>query len=231
MRGSPAIERQGTTLVITTAAAGLAVTYALLGVIGLTILLPRGQTSSAGTGTLSSLAEHGPGWWLTARWLFLLSSVLGLGLVVGLRRLVPRERATLGDWAAATGALGFIAVALDQTRLISHVPGLVRASAADPERSREITNLSFVNLSDRYDLLTFGAVGLWLLVTSLVCLSKQAPAWLTVAGVLTAAVFLTVAAFEGTWTSVLAGIGAFTIAPAFFGGLAAWVQRAEQQTT
>jgi hypothetical protein len=216
--------------VVTTAAAGLAATYALLGFIGLTILLPRGQTSSAGTRTLSSLAEHGTGWWLGARWLFLLSSLLGLGLVVGLRRLVPPERAALGDWAAAAGALGFIAVALDQTRLISHVPGLVRAAAADPERSREITNLSFVNLTDRYDLLTFGAIGLWLLVTSLACLPRQAPAWLTLAGVLTAAVFLTVAAFEGTWTSVFAGFGALTIAPAFFGGLAAWVKRGPGST-
>jgi hypothetical protein len=51
------------------------VTYALLGIIGLTVLVPRSQTSSAGTGTLSSLAEHGTGWWLTARWLFLSGSV------------------------------------------------------------------------------------------------------------------------------------------------------------
>jgi hypothetical protein len=230
VRASPATERQGTVLVITTAASGLAVTYVLLGVLGLTMLLPRGQTSSAGAGTLSSLAEHGTGWWLAARWLFLLSALLGLGLVAGLRRLVPRERAALGDWAAATGALGFIALAVDQTRLISHVPALVRAVVADPERSRELTNLSFVNLNDRYDLLTFGAVGLWLLVTSLVCLPKRSPTWLTVAGVLTAAVFLTVAAFEGTWTSVLAGIGAVTIAAAFFGGLAAWAHLAGQQT-
>ena len=114
-------------MILTLAAAGLAVTYTLLGVVGLTVLIPRSQTASAGTGTLSSPSEHGTGWWLTARWLFLSSSLLGLGIVTGLRRLVPRERAALVDWAAAAGALGVTAVALDQTRLIFYVPLLVRA--------------------------------------------------------------------------------------------------------
>lgn len=216
---------EGTERVVTTAAGGLAVTYALLGVIALAFLLPLGQTSSAGTGTLNNLAEHGTGWWLAARWLFLVTSLFGLGLVVGLRRFVPPGTAALGDWAAAVGGLGFIVVALDQVRLITHVPGLVRALAASPDRARELTNLSFVNLTDRYGLLTFGAIGIWLLVTSLVCLPRSAPSWLKASGVLAAAIFLTVAVFEGSWTTVLAGIGALTVAPVFFGGLAVLVQR------
>lgn len=206
---------------VTVTAACLAVTYALLGVIGLTILLPRGQTSSAGAGTLASLAEHGTGWWLATRWLFLLTALFGLGLIAGIRRLAPPDRAAPADWAAAVGALGFTAVALDQTRLLSHMPGLVRAAAADPDRARDITNLSFVNLTDRYGLLTFGAVGLWLLVTSLACLPNAVPSWLKVTGGLVGCVFITLAAFEASWTSVLASMAALTLAPAFFGGLAA----------
>lgn len=196
----------------------MAATYALLGLVALAFLLPLGQTSSAGVGTLEALAEHGTGWWLMARWLFLLTSLLGLGLVVALRRLAPPARAALTDWAAPVGGLGFVGVAVDQTRLISHVPGLVRAVAASPERIREISNLSFVNLTDRYGLLTFGAVGLWLLVTSSVCLPRSAPGWLRGSG------FLAAAVFEGPWTSVLAGIGALTLAPVFFGGLAVQVR-------
>ena len=216
---------QATARVVSTAAGGLAVTYALLGILTLAVLLPLGQTSSAGPGTLKALVEDGTGWWLTARWLFLLTSLLGLGLVVGLRRLAPPGRAALGDWVAAVGGLGFGVVALDQVRLLSHVPGLVRAVAASPDRAREVSNLSFINLTDRYGLLTFGAVGLWLLVTSLACLPRSAPSWLTISGILAATIFLTVAVFEGSWTSGLAAIGALTVAPVFFGGLAVLVRR------
>jgi hypothetical protein len=84
---------------------------------------------------------------------------------------------------------------------------------------------SFVNLTDRYGLLTFGAVGLGLLMTSLACLPAPTPIWLAGCGVLAAGVFLTVAVFEGTWTSVLAGVGALTLAPTFFGGLAVLARR------
>ncbi len=87
-----------------------------------------------------------------------------------------------------------------------------------------MANLSFVNLTDRYGLLTFGAVGLWVLVTSLL-LRTSLPMWLVGCGVLVAAVFLTVAVFEGTWTSVVAAVGALTVAPVFFGGLAILVRR------
>ena len=38
--------------------------------------------------------------------------------------------------------------------------------------------------------------------------------------------FLVVAVFEGSWTSVVAGIGALTLAPLFFGGLAVLVNNA-----
>lgn len=224
MSGAPTAHR-GTVQVVAAAAAGLAVTYLALGVIALAVLLPLGQTSSAGLGALGALVEHGTGWWLTTRWLFLLTALLGLGLVVGLRRLAPPGRAALADWAAAVGALGFAVVALDQARLIAHVPGLARAVAANPDRARDIANLSFVNLTDRYGLLAFGAVGLWLLVVSLGCLPDRAPTWLRAAGVLAAAVFLVVAVFEGSWTSVVAGIGAITLAPAFFGGLAVLTRR------
>ena len=224
MSGAPAVPR-GTVRVVTTAAAGLAVTYPVLGIIALAFLIPLGQTSSAGPGALDALVEHGASWWLTARWIFLLTSLLGLGLVVGLRRLAPPGRAALADWAAAVGGLGFAVVALDQARLIAHVPGLVQAFAASPDRAREISNLSFVNLTDRYGLLTFGAVGLWLLVVSLGCLPGSAPTWLRAAGALTAAVCLVVAAFEGSWTSVVACIGTLTLAPLFFGGLAALTRR------
>jgi hypothetical protein len=216
---------RGTARVVSAAATGLAATYVLLGIIALAFLLPRGQTSSAGPGALDALVEHGAIWWLTARWLFLLTSLLGLGLVVGLRRLAPPGRAALAEWAAAVGGLGFAGVALDQARLIAHVPGLVQAFAASPDRAREISNLSFVNLTDRYGLLTFGALGLWLLVVSFGCLPGSAPSWLRASGVLAAAVYLIVAVFEGSWTSVVAGIGALTLAPLFFGGLAVLVRR------
>lgn len=224
VEGLPAAH-QSTARVVSTAAGGLAVAYALLGVLAFTVLLPRDQTSSAGPGALEALIEQGTGWWLAARWLFLMTSLFGLGVVVGLRRYAPPGVSALGDWAAAVGALGFIALALDQVRLISHVPGLVGALEASPDRVREYANLSFVNLMDRYGLLTFGAVGLWLLVTSTVLLPRLAPTWLTAAGVLAAGVFLTVATFEGRWTSVVAGIGALTVAPVFFGGLAILVRR------
>lgn len=216
---------RGTGRVVTTAAGGLAATYVLLGIIAFAFLLPRGQTSSAGPGALNALVEHGTGWWLAARWLFLLTALLGLGFIVGLRRLAPPGREALADWSAAVGGLGFVLVAVDQARLISHVPGLVQGIAASPDRAREFSNLSFVNLTDRYGLLTFGAVGLWLLVTSLVCLPPPTPTWLAGCGVLAAAVFLTVALFEGSWTSVLAGVGALTLAPIFFGGLAVLARR------
>ncbi len=162
------------------------------------------------------------GW--AARWLFLLTALLGLGFIVGLRRLAPPGREALADWSAAVGGLGFVVLAVDQARLISHVPGLVQVFAANPDRAREISNLSFVNVTDRYGLLTFGAVGLWLLVTSLACLPLLTPTWLKGCGVLVAAVFLTVAVFEGSWTSVLASVGALTLAPIFFGGLAVLVR-------
>lgn len=70
-----------------------------------------------------------------------------------------------------------------------------------------------------------GSVGLWLLVTAMACLPAPAPVWLRSTGALAAAVFLTVAVFEGSWTSLLAGIGALTLAPVFFGGLALQVRR------
>ena len=219
VNGAPSA-RRGTVQVVTAAAAGLAAAYVLLGIVAAAFLLPLGQTSSAGPGALAALAEHGTGWWLAARWLFLLTSLLGLGLVVGLRRLAPPGRAALADWASAVGGVGLAVVALHQVRLIAHVPGLVQAFAASPDRAREISNLSFVNLTDRYGLVTFGAVGLWLLAVSLGCLPDRAPNWLRAAGVLTAAVFLFVAVFEGLWTSVVAGIGALTLAPLFLGGLA-----------
>lgn len=144
---------RGTARVVTTAAGGLAATYVLLGIIAFAFLLPRGQTSSAGPGALNALVEHGTGWWLAARWLFLLTALLGLGFIVGLRRLAPPGREALADWSAAVGGLGFVLVAVDQARLISHVPGLVQGIAASPDRAREFSNLSFVNLTDRYGLL------------------------------------------------------------------------------
>lgn len=223
--GEASAGHRGTVRVVSLAAAGLAITYALLGVVALAFLLPLDQTSSAGEGTLRSLVEHGTGWWLTARWLFLVTSLFGLGLIVGLRRLVPPGRAALADWAAVVGGLGFTVVAIDQARLIAHVPGLARAVAGNPDLSREAANLSFVNLVDRYGLLAFGSVGLWLLVTAMACLPAPAPVWLRSTGALAAAVFLAVAVFEGSWTSLLAGIGALTLAPVFFGGLALQVRR------
>lgn len=229
--GDPHVDG-GTAWVVRTAGAGLAVTYALLGILALAVLVPGDQTSSAGSDLLDTLVDQGTGWWLTARWLFLVTSLFGLGLVVGVRRLAPADRAAVGDWAAAVGGLGFAAVALDQVRLIAHVPALADAVATSPERIREFTNLSILNLSDRFGLVTFGAVGLWLLAMSLLALPRSAPTWLIGSGVLAACVFLTAAVFEGEWTSVVAGIGALTVGPVFFGGLAVsvrgWTATAER---
>ncbi|MFK5633741.1 MULTISPECIES: DUF4386 family protein [unclassified Ornithinimicrobium] len=218
-------EQRGTVLVVSIASAGLVATYAVLGVLTLTVLAPRGQTANAGPSVLRSLAEHGSSVWLAAQFLFLASALFGLGLVVGLRRLAPPGRAAMADWAAVVGALGFGVLAVEQARLVSHVPGLSTAVEANPDLAREAANLSLVNLVDRYEILTYGAVGLWLLATALGSLPTTAPRWLTVTGVLAACVFLTVAVSEASWATTVASVGALTLAPVFLGGLALHLRR------
>jgi hypothetical protein len=147
------------------ALAGLGGVYMGLGVTY--FALTDGQAN--GNGRLLLLAlERDRTAWIAYRILFIASGLLGLAAVPAIRRLAGRQHALGLAWASTLGTLGFAVLALEGVQGLGHLTQLadLYATASDEVRPALAAAAAALPL-DPIGYLSFGAVGVWVLVASI----------------------------------------------------------------
>jgi hypothetical protein len=185
------------------------------------VMSPEEHRLSAGPAVMWPAIAEDARWsrLLSVEWL--VAGVLALAVVPaatdGVRRLAPDA----ARWAAALGSLGFAVHAVSSaTELARLEPYAAAFVAGDPSVQAMIAATPVLPL-DPYGLLTFGAVGAWLVIISAIGLRGHAtPTALHVLGLAAGCLFWLVVPGIVTGTELLitiaAGIGGTVLAPAWF---------------
>jgi hypothetical protein len=191
-------------------------------VIGITyLLLPADQKqTSAVDKFLPSFAEN-PTTQIIQYWAFALSGLVAKAVVLAMSERVRSENEGWVRWTSILAILGFAVVAINNFRNIAFQPGLARAYVEGDAVAKTVIELSGPYSLDPQGWLGFGAVGLWVLVVSLLALRAGIwPKLLTYIGIATAAAYwLVVAGFvsnQETLFTIAAALGGILLAPIWY---------------
>ena len=191
-------------------------------VIGITyILLPADQKqTSAVDKYLPSLAEN-PTIQVLQFWAFALSGLVAIAVVLALSESVRSENEGWIRWTSNLAILGFAVVAINNFRNIGYQLPLARTYVEGDAVTKTVIELGGPYGLDPQGWLTFGAVGLWVLVVSL--LARRAGIWpnlLTYVGIATTvAYWLIVVGFvfnQETLFTIGAALGGIILAPIWY---------------
>lgn len=167
-------------------AIALGIVYLVFGVVF--FLLPEGQQVAGAASLLDSLVADGTAGFLFSQWLLVLSGVLGLAVVGGFARVFERTREGVVRWASAFGYLGFGVTIVDAFSTIAFVysDGHRVFAEADEQMRPVIAGDFAVSSIAPQGWATFGLVGVWLLVISILAVvdrtALRGPAVFGVAG-------------------------------------------------
>ena len=191
-------------------------------VIGITyLLLPADQKqTSAVDKFLSSFVEN-PNTQIIQWWVFSLSGLVAIAVVLAVSESVRSENEGLVRWTSTLAILGFAVVAINNFRAIAFQPGLARAYVEGDAVTKTVIELSGPYSLDPQGWLGFGAVGLWVLVVSLLTLRAGTwPKLLTYIGIATAAAYwLIVVGFVSNQEALFtigAALGGIILAPIWY---------------
>ncbi len=197
----------------------LGILYLVIGVTYLLLPADQKQTSAVDK-FLPSLAAN-PTIQVVQFWVFALSGLVAIAVVLALSESVRSENEGWVRWTSTLAILGFAVVAINNFRNIAFQPGLARAYVEGDAVTKTVIELSGPFSLDPQGWLGFGAVGLWVLVVSLLALRAGIwPKLLTYIGIATAvAYWLIVAGFvfnQETLFTIGAALGGIILAPIWY---------------
>jgi hypothetical protein len=197
----------------------LGILYLLIGVTYLLLPADQKQTSALDK-FLLSFAQN-PTTQIIQWWAFALSGLIGIAVVLAVSESVRSANEGWVRWTSTLANLGFAVVAVNNFRNIAYQPGIARAYMEGDAVTRAAIEVGGPFGLDPQGWLTFGAVGLWVLIVSLLSLRVGTwPKLLTYAGIATAlAYWLIVIGFvsnQETLFTIGAALGGIILAPIWY---------------
>jgi hypothetical protein len=166
----------------------LGILYLLIGITYLLLPADQKQTSAVDK-FLPSFAQN-PTTQTIQFWVFALSGLIGIAVVLAVSESVRSANEGWVRWTSNLAILGFAVVTINNFRNIAFQPGLARAYMEGDAVTKTVIKLSGPFSLDPQGWLGFGAVGLWVLVVSLLALRAGTwPKLLTYIGIATAVAY------------------------------------------
>jgi hypothetical protein len=198
----------------------------LLGILYLTVgvtylLLPADQKQTSATDKFLISFAQDPLIQTIQFWQFALSGLIGIAAVLAISESVRGVEEGWLRWTSNLAILGFSVVSINNFRNIAFQPGLAAAYVNGDEATRAAIEFGGPYSLDPQGWLGFGAVGLWVLVVSLLAMRREAwPRLLSHVGITTALAYWCVVAgsvlgLEMLFT-IAAALGGIILAPIWY---------------
>lgn len=150
-------------------------------------------------------------------WVETLVGVLGLAVVPALSSLVKSTNEGWTRWTSNLASAGFLVSAVGYSLSIARLPNIAKAFVAGDAATQAALAATWKASIDLYGLWGYGAVGLWVLVVSLLAMqSNNFPKLLSYLGILHAVLFLLIpvgAIFKMSSILVLVAGAGIIVAP------------------
>jgi len=197
----------------------LGILYLLVGITYLLLPADQKQTSALDK-FLLSFAQN-PTTQVIQWWVFALSGLIGIAVVLAVSESVRSANEGWVRWTSTLAVLGFAIVAINNFRNIAFQPGRAAAYVQGDAVTKAAIEVSGPFSLDPQNWLGFGAVGLWVLVGSLLAL--RAAIWprpLTYVGIAVAVAYWLIVVGtvfnQETLITIAAALGGIILAPIWY---------------
>jgi hypothetical protein len=191
-------------------------------VIGLTyFMVPPAQLKGFSADFWPSLVDS-PTWRRIFQFAQALGAAWGVAVVLGVREYSDKKHEAWLGWTSVLAYIGYALGIIDNVRSfqLERLQSVIFMAADPAVKASIVANTAIYNL-DSMGVLGFGAVGLWVLVSShTLAMDGKIPkalGWIgAVTALLMAVVVLGYATMNTAFLSVAAGLGGFIAAPTYF---------------
>jgi hypothetical protein len=197
------------------------------------LLLPAAQRQTASGPVFLPSYAQGHALLNAIFWSEALVGIFGLGVVPALASLVRSENEGWTRWASMLAAAGFVITSVGYMASIARLPGIANAFVAGDASTKAALAVVWRSNPDLLGFWGYGAIGIWVLVISILALRrKDLPKPLVYLGFLVALLYLLIpisVVQKGTNLQLgIAGLGA-VVGPVWYiwAGFALWRHPAE----